>query len=136
MLNSPFEGCTNLKQVIICVDCYAYATNLLCPNLESLIYRDGVKTIKDSGLFHSSFPIVDIPQTVTQVHESTFLADPERIVILRNPTPPIIGSSESPANKFKYDVSKIILMVPQEAVSLYKSTNGWKDFKTILPIPE
>ena len=135
-LNYPFEGCTNLKQVIICVDCYASGTNLLCPNLECLIYRDGVKTIKSSGLFHSSFPIVDIPQTVTQVHESTFYAEPERIVILRNPTPPIIGSSESPANKFDYNVSKITLLVPKEAVSLYKSTNGWKDFKTILPIPE
>ena len=134
-LNHPFEGCTNLKQVIIGVDCYAYAKNAQCPNLERLIYRDGVKTIKDSGHFHSSFPIVDIPQTVIAVDESAFYADPERTVILRNPTPPTIGSLDSPTNKFEYDVSKITLMVPQKAVSLYKSTDGWKDFK-VLPISE
>lgn len=29
-----------------------------------------------------------------------------------------------------------VLYVPNEAVALYKVADGWKSFKTILPIPE
>ena len=124
-----------------------------CPNLSKLIISEGViKTVigGSTAEIYCVCPIVEFPSTLEMIGQCTFGNYSASTIVCRAVTPPGIylppgnykdGYREEPTltNGFYNaygQMEKMTLYVPTESVDVYKTTSGWSNFGTILPIEE
>ena len=119
------------------------------PNLSKLVIAEGVTELAVSndsaGDIYCICPIIELPSTLTIINYHIFGLYCASTVFCNAKTPPCIHSAPSyplnaktePISEF-YDAYKqmqgMTLYVPAESVNTYKSTPGWSQFGTILPI--
>ena len=139
--NCAFTHCISLKSITIpdSVKSIGYYAFCLCSSLTTITIPDSVNSIGEEA-FHgcSSLEFITIPDSVDSIGSRAFSG-------CSNLTE-IINHSKTPQNIIRYlfksdsfeglDKSKCTLRVPAEAMSAYRATEGWKDFKNIEPLLE
>jgi hypothetical protein len=141
--NEAFRGCTSLTSVTIPdsvtrIGGWAFSG---CTSLTSVTIPDSVTGI-GSKAFSSctSLTSVTIPDSVTRIEKGAF-ENCTSLTSVTNlcPTPQqqrtisyFYGVDESSFSS----IGKITLYVPAEAVEAYRFADGWKEFGTIMAIPE
>ncbi len=134
--NSLFSGCSALTSITIpnsitSIEGSAFAD---CTSLTSITIPNSVTSIREEA-FHncSSLAFVCIPNSVTSIGEMAFY-DCESLskVICYAVTPPSLKSYAF----FGAQCLSGTLYVPSSAVSAYKTTDGWNEWKNIQAINE
>ena len=147
--NTSFSGCKNLEELIITADSCGYGLSLklrYCYNRKIIKFLEGITYIPSQSC---DFPQIILPKSTQKVSKYAFscnnmyetdIMDIDTVICLATIPPKIWGDSSGndyEANSFyQYTVDNITLKVPKESLSNYKTTAGWKDFKTILPLEE
>lgn len=115
------------------------------PCLSKLIIAEGVTELKIDGeksadAIYCVFPTVELPSTLQKVPYYLFGSYKKSDIICHAVTPPdIYRGTDSQILTVFYDddqMKDMVLYVPSESVEKYKSTAGWSQFGTILPIEE
>lgn len=128
------------------------------PCLSKLIIAEGVTELqlaKSNGggesdeAIYCVLPTVELPSTLKKVPERMFGLYKKSAIICHAVTPPAIYTgwtyiktqhTEPHIVTSFYDgydqMKDMVLYVPAESVETYKSTDGWSQFGTILPIEE
>ena len=111
------------------------------PNLSKLVIAEGVTELAVSnnsyGAIYCICPIIELPSTLTIIDYRIFGLYWKSTVFCNAKIPPCIYTEVKPISSFYdcYDQMKeMTLYVPVESVNTYKSTPGWSQFGTILPI--
>ena len=146
---ASFSGCRNLEELIITADSCGYNLSLklrYCYNRKTIKFLEGITYIPSQSC---DFPQVILPKSTQKVSMFAFscnsmysndIIDIDTVICLASIPPKIwVDSSgnDCEANSFhQYNVDNIALKVRKESLSNYKTTAGWKDFGTILPIEE
>jgi hypothetical protein len=113
--------------------------------IEKVIIEDGVTAIGKNAFYQYSLRTVDIPASVSSIGPSAFgFTNPSAVIVhwtvpvaitewVQNPLHPSVGSYQhfvfGPTETM--NLKEITLIVPQGLSSIYKSTNGWKDFNIV-----
>ena len=117
------------------------------PNMSKLIIAEGVTELAVASDAYDNIycvcSIIELPSSLEMIGSKIFGLYNKSIVICHATTPPSIYQFSSdtivPTTLF-YDaysqMSKMTLYVPSDSVAKYKSTSGWSQFGTILPISE
>ena len=122
------------------------------PNLSKIVIAEGVTELAiDTDAYGAIYCVcrtIELPSTLKMICDKIFGLYWRSTVICRATTPPSIYSGPGsytdgwwyeprPATTF-YDAYKqmkdMTLYVPAESVDLYRTTSGWSQFGTILPI--
>lgn len=121
------------------------------PNMSKLIIGEGVTELAVGyDAYHDIYcvcPIIELPSSLKMINYHIFGLYNKSKVICYAKTPPSIyqlPSSLSGASvvqtslfyDYYYQMFQMTLYVPSESVEKYKSTSGWSQFGTILPISE
>ena len=135
--SSAFFGCSSLTSVTIPESVTSIDNNAFenCSSLTSITIPESVTSIAEfafSGC--SSLTSVTIPASVTSLGQGAFNSCTGLIsVICMCTTPP--SSIWGRYNSFSDDVvNYCTLYVPKGSVNVYAATEGWQNFKEILPI--
>ena len=115
-------------------------TLLACPStLDRVFVPEGVSALgKEAFLCCFALQEVAIPQSVTNIGEFAFVSCKNLQSITNYAATPqnVSKSVFGQLNNFqRVDFSTCVLYVPQDALTLYKSAQGWKEFAHIEPIP-
>lgn len=134
-VNGAFQRCSALKNINLPKsltrldgDCFVH-----CTSLESIKIPEGVTGL-DRMCFGSctSLQTVDLPSTITNLGEYCFCETSKmsKFICRAASVPEIADGCFSQVRSFA------VLYVPANAVSEYKVAEGWKKFRTILPLSE
>ena len=110
------------------------------PNLSKLIVADGVTELYVEGnVVYCAASVVELPASINKVGSRMFGLYKKSTIICKAITPPRISSGYNGMDvSVFYDsynqMKSMTLYVPAESLELYKSTSGWSQFGTILPI--
>jgi len=125
------QGAYTIPQSVISIEPMAFGE---CTNLTSVIILDNsVISIGEQAFIGcTGLTTVTIGNSVTDIGESAFgsCTNLTAITVL-NEIPPVIYESTFDL----VDKSFVSLYVPQSSISVYRSTEYWKDFTDINPIP-
>ena len=132
-----FAKCMALRSVSIPNSVYAIGNHAFinCSALTSIEIPNGVANIRNFTFAHcGSLTSVVIPASVGNIYDLAFW-ECTHLVSVTN-------CAETPQSIAAYDVFKDInlssctLYVPKESVDLYKAANVWKEFGSILALPD
>ena len=134
---SPFEPICSQITSFVFGDEVEYVPRNLCAGmnkLTSITIPNSVTSI-DQNAFENclSLTSISIGNSVTEIGDEAF-AECKSLttIICQAKEVPLLSSSSFQG----ISISDITLYVPKESLELYKTAYVWKDFGTILPIPE
>ena len=114
-----------------------------CPNLSRLIISEGVTRLSLGDVWDQIYcvcPVVELPSTIEMIGSRVFGNYCCSTIVCRALVPPEIFREGPTLTTDFYDaygqMGKMILYVPAESIDVYKTTSGWSNFGTILPIDE
>ena len=127
-----FSRCEGLTSIVIpnSVTTIGYGAFEYCEGLTSVEIPNSVTTIGNSAFSGcSGLTSVVIPNSVTSIGGSAFYGCSNLTTIISHILEPF------DCNCFGYDTyNNATLYVPAQSIELYKNTDGWKNFKNIIPI--
>ena len=130
-----FSKCSSLTSITIpnSVTVVGFGLFSGCTSLTSVILPEGIKIIfNDVFLNCISLTSITIPSSVERFWITPFSGCISlTTIICQAKEVPLLSSSFEGIS-----ISDITLYVPEESLELYKTAYVWKDFGTILPIPE
>lgn len=154
-----FNGCKNLRSAVLPNTLTSIPASLFifCENLEEVNIPNGVESIGDMAFRRCGFSAIEIPNTVKTIGEQAFqgCVNMEKITIPSSVSSiserafqncdvlhTIVSQVETPFAIESNVFSRVIdgtetpttatLYVPKGSKELYKSTEGWNQFATIL----
>ena len=134
--NGVFYGCSSLNSIVIPNSVISIGSSAFedCSGLTSITIPESVTSIGSNAFKNcSSLTFVSIPNSMTSIGEMAFY-DCESLskVICYAVTPPSLKSYAF----FGAQCLSGTLYVPSSAVSAYKTTDGWNEWKNIQAINE
>ena len=128
--NTLIQGCKNtiIPNSVTSIGGSAFSD---CSGLTSITIPNSVTSIGDYAFrVCNGLTSITIPNSVTSIGRYAFSGCTGLTSFTCEAiTPPTINSST-----FNRVAKDVVLFAPEESVELYKSTNYWKEFYTILPI--
>ena len=131
---AAFKGCTSLRSATLSPNLkeIPLAAFSGCSKLTEVIIPSGITTI-GNGAFSDckSIQAFDLPESITFIDNFAFrnISNLKDIYCRATTVPK--------TNDFAFkdvDFSRVILHVPAASIEVYKNTNPWRDFKSIVPL--
>ncbi len=128
-------------------------TSLIAGCLTTVI-PEGITTLESWSFAHCDFSSINLPSSITKIVDAfiscshlTSIELPASLMeigsrtfescdSLESITAQMINPIELSEGTFNHLYDKATLFVPKESIDNYKKKPGWKDFKTILAIPD
>ena len=133
-----FSGCTSLCSAKLpsTIDSIGESTFYGCERLDSIILPEGITKIGQISFAKcSALKRVDLPASIAAIEDNAFReCTGLEHVYCHATTVPSTGNSRHPFYKSSYQ--QATLHVPSASVNLYKKTEPWNGFKSIVPIEE
>ncbi len=136
--NSCFYGCDNLSNVVLPdklfkIGAFAFYA---CKNLSNIVIPNSVIEIGDGAFaFCEKLTSFTLPKNLQFLHVNVFLQNSQITKIISlNPVPPHITRGSFDKYEINHYFKTASLYVPNQSISLYKQSEDWGCFSSIIGI--